>query len=88
MKNAVMQCEKNIVEYFSFVFQPIQRREFHSDALVIPKNLQKKLPFSLKPKTGAVLPASEKKRQPKGRLIQRHSAVLLEPKESKVRERL
>ena len=61
-------------------YKPVQRREFHSEPLVIPKKLQKELPYEFKPK----LPV-KKSKVTENPLIAKHTAVILEPKESKVR---
>ncbi len=46
---------------------------------MIPKKLQKDLPYELKPKV-----AWKKEKKIEGKLIARHTALILEPKESKV----
>jgi hypothetical protein len=58
--------------------QPIERAPFAPAPLVIPKKLQRDLPYRLKPK----LPASTKAFVPK--LVRKHTAMILEPHESEV----
>lgn len=50
--------------------------------LLIPKKLQKELPYKLKPKKEEV----KKKGQKRGQLEQKYTALVLEPHESKVND--
>uniref|UniRef100_A0A915PQG9 Bms1-type G domain-containing protein n=1 Tax=Setaria digitata TaxID=48799 RepID=A0A915PQG9_9BILA len=59
-------------------YKPVERRPFDAAPLLIPKALQKDLPYRLKPK---VLEEIKKKGD---RLVEKHSAVILEPHESKI----
>uniref|UniRef100_F1KTP3 Ribosome biogenesis protein BMS1 n=1 Tax=Ascaris suum TaxID=6253 RepID=F1KTP3_ASCSU len=61
------------------LYRPIERRPFESAPLVIPKTLQKELPYRLKPKEGALI--KKNKGDP---LVNTHTVVILEPHESKV----
>lgn len=56
--------------------------------MVIPKKLQQALPYKLKPKNVADVEDSgkEKKRKCGSDLISRHTAVILEPEESRVHD--
>ncbi|MCP9264816.1 Ribosome biogenesis protein bms1 [Dirofilaria immitis] len=59
-------------------YKPVERRPFDPAPLIIPKTLQKELPYRLKPKI-----AKEIKK--KGdRLIEKHKIVILQPHESKM----
>uniref|UniRef100_A0A0N4U0I0 Bms1-type G domain-containing protein n=1 Tax=Dracunculus medinensis TaxID=318479 RepID=A0A0N4U0I0_DRAME len=60
------------------VYQEIKRRPFESAPLVIPKTLQKDLPYRLKPKYVKNIKVLD------DRLISKHTAVILEPHESKL----
>ncbi|VDN34553.1 unnamed protein product [Gongylonema pulchrum] len=61
-------------------YKPIARRPFESAPLVIPKVLQKELPYRLKPKVAQELRKKEEK------LVEQHTAVILEPHESKIHQ--
>ncbi|KHN89148.1 Ribosome biogenesis protein bms1 [Toxocara canis] len=61
------------------LYHPVERRPFEPAPLVIPKSLQKELPYRLKPKEG--VPTKKSKGDP---LVNRHTVVILEPHESKV----
>uniref|UniRef100_A0A915B5J1 Bms1-type G domain-containing protein n=2 Tax=Parascaris univalens TaxID=6257 RepID=A0A915B5J1_PARUN len=61
------------------LYHPVERRPFESAPLVIPKTLQKELPYRLKPKEGALI--KKNKGDP---LVNMHTVVILEPHESKV----
>uniref|UniRef100_A0A158R696 Bms1-type G domain-containing protein n=1 Tax=Syphacia muris TaxID=451379 RepID=A0A158R696_9BILA len=61
------------------LYHPIERRPFNPAPLVIPANLQKQLPYRLKPKAPASLPKKEG-----DKLLQKYTPIILEPHESKV----
>ncbi|CAG9538438.1 unnamed protein product [Cercopithifilaria johnstoni] len=60
------------------LYKPIERRPFDPAPLLIPKTLQKELPYRLKPKV------AEEIKKNGDRLVEKHSAVILEPHESKI----
>lgn len=59
--------------------QPIERRPWIPEQLNIPRQLQKALPYEYKPKREARKPKDEREM-----LIKQHTAVVMEPHESKV----
>ncbi|VDK70447.1 unnamed protein product [Onchocerca ochengi] len=59
-------------------YKPIERRPFDPAPLLVPKTLQKELPYRLKPKVAKEI----KKKGDK--LIKKHNVVILEPHESKI----
>lgn len=59
-------------------YKDVERRPFMPGELVIPKKLQKDLPYKLKPK------AEPLKKDERPEIIKRNTAVILEPHESKV----
>lgn len=54
---------------------------FVPSELVIPKKLQKELPYKLKPKMGKIATEEEGRGS---ELVRRHTALILEPEESRV----
>ena len=65
--------------FFISILQPIERQDRKFNPLVIPKKLQKELPFKTKPK-------NEEKR--KRKTYEQKRAVILEPDEKKVSQTL
>ncbi|OZC09783.1 hypothetical protein X798_03186 [Onchocerca flexuosa] len=59
-------------------YKPVERRPFDPAPLLVPKTLQKELPYRLKPKVAKEI---EKKGD---KLIKKHNVVILEPYESKI----
>ncbi|VDN05911.1 unnamed protein product, partial [Thelazia callipaeda] len=59
-------------------YKPVERRPFDPAPLLIPKTLQKQLPYRLKPKIAEAIKRKDDK------LVKKHSTVILEPHESKV----
>jgi ribosome biogenesis protein BMS1 len=69
-------------------YRPVEKPEFIKGQLFIPKKLQRDLPYDLKPK-GDIAAAkasyiAKKFKQPE--LIQKHTAVILEPHESRAKQ--
>uniref|UniRef100_A0A0N4UXP8 Bms1-type G domain-containing protein n=1 Tax=Enterobius vermicularis TaxID=51028 RepID=A0A0N4UXP8_ENTVE len=60
------------------LYHPVERRPFQPAPLVIPANLQKELPYRLKPKNAAVI-----KNKEGDSLLRKYTPVVLEPHESK-----
>uniref|UniRef100_A0AAF5PUS6 Bms1-type G domain-containing protein n=1 Tax=Wuchereria bancrofti TaxID=6293 RepID=A0AAF5PUS6_WUCBA len=59
-------------------YKPVERRPFNPAPLLIPKTLQKQLPYRLKPKVAKEIKKTGDK------LVEKHSAVILEPHESRI----
>ncbi|KAL7076506.1 hypothetical protein ACQ4LE_004687 [Meloidogyne hapla] len=57
-------------------------RPFIKSELVVPKKLQKQLPYNLKPKIEKL--TDRRNENKKSELIQKHTALILEPKESRL----
>uniref|UniRef100_A0A914XT40 Bms1-type G domain-containing protein n=1 Tax=Plectus sambesii TaxID=2011161 RepID=A0A914XT40_9BILA len=64
------------------LYKPIERKLFDPAPLIVPRKLQVELPYAQKPKFDAIVP----KTQSTSKLVQKHTAVILEPHESKVNE--
>ncbi|GMT10281.1 hypothetical protein PFISCL1PPCAC_1578, partial [Pristionchus fissidentatus] len=59
------------------LYKEINRREWESAPLVIPKKLQEALPYNLKPKN------EMEEKDARGKLEKKHTALILEPEEAK-----
>ncbi|VDO37104.1 unnamed protein product, partial [Brugia timori] len=59
-------------------YKPVERRPFNPAPLLIPKTLQKQLPYRLKPKVAKEIKKTGDK------LVEKHNAIILEPHESRV----
>ena len=69
-------------------YREVERPEFVSKALKIPNALQNELPYALKPKVDVqkAKQSYAKKKFQKSELEEKHTAVILEPHESKARQ--
>ncbi|TKR88061.1 hypothetical protein L596_012359 [Steinernema carpocapsae] len=72
------------------MYTQIQRKDYVEAPLVVPKTLQKDLPFRFKPKDARSIASEEKankkKRTPADKMEEKHTAVILEPHESRIHE--
>jgi len=62
------------------LYKPIERPNFEPAKLVIPKKLQKDLPYRVKPKQ----PEKKKEGKETSKLVKKHTALILEPHESEI----
>uniref|UniRef100_A0AC34FXR9 Ribosome biogenesis protein BMS1/TSR1 C-terminal domain-containing protein n=1 Tax=Panagrolaimus sp. ES5 TaxID=591445 RepID=A0AC34FXR9_9BILA len=69
-------------------YRPVQKPEYVTGQLFIPKKLQRDLPYDLKPKgdVEAVKASYIAKKFKQPELIQKHTAVILEPHESRAKQ--